>query len=214
MKQLAFILVLALLICACGCQPSSLSNGGISTKPSNTDPSVSDALPTDKTEPSATVDLPSVEPDESTPAAEVETLEYVVLEEDDRVFGEPDFDQYVVLIIRSAEDCEDWLLELLDTRIENYGEGYFNDHSIVMICSTTGSIANRYRIADVSETDNGYLFSLEYCMPEGGADMCWYGSVVVAVDRVIPEDAVIQVESTTVHMTNDEYEAYFGDTGC
>ena len=198
MKQLALILILALLIFTCGCQPASLSSGP-STEPSKTEPSV---------------DVPATEPSQTelsrgnTNANSV----YTVLDENGRLYGEPEVGQPAISIIRSTEESPDWLVELLETTVENYSENYFEDHSVVVICCVTGSTVARYRVADVSEADDGgYLFNLEYCMPEMGNEMMWKCSVVVAVNQAIPEDAVIQVEITSVFMSNEEFEAYFGE---
>ena len=212
MKQLAMILVLALLICACGCQPASLSSGGgESTEPSGTAPS----MDVPDTEPSETED--SLGGEDTTPATELPgtPIEYLTLVEDDGIYGDSDSYERTIGIMRSREECPDWVLELLNEKAEDYGEDYFNDHTVVVIGSRTGSPSTLYRAVGAAKTeDSSYLLHLECCSREMGADVVWYSRVAIVVNCAIPEDADIQVVTTTVIMSNEEFEAYFGDTGC
>ena len=196
MKQLALILVLALLICACGCQPASLSGGGESTEPSASDPIETVTDPSE--------DVLATEPPETDlatePSEEALATDYLTLFEGLGYYGEPDENGEVpeIGVLRSAEDCDAWMLELLETKVEAYSEDYFDDHSVVLICYKAGSIDDTIRVVDVSETgEGGYLFNLEEILPSMWRNESSALLVVVAVNKVITVDD-IQVELTYI----------------
>ena len=209
MKQLAIILVLALLICTCGCQPASLS-GGPSTEPS-TEPS--------KTEPS--VDVPATEPSQSALDQDGENVqpavfEYIVLDEEYGPYAVNCGEQFVA-VIRSAEEFKDTYGidsgEIFDEKIEGHEDRLLTDYSVIIIsyyfyepnCAIP-------RVVGVSETDDGgYQIDVELCEP----DIETYPSVVsravwLLVNRYIPEGAVIDVKETSAVLPVDEFDAYFG----
>ena len=192
MKQLALILVLALLICACGCQPASLSSGGASTEPFASDPSETAPLQTEELAP----------------------FEYECIVEANAYCGtmNPALGKPEVAVVNSEED-ELWVL--YGNKVESYNENFFEDHSLIFISFATESLDIKQRMCSISETKNGeYLVSIETCSPD--MELTKYGGgsrVLIVVNRVLTDDAVIRVEEIPVTLPVEEFDAYFGTNG-
>ena len=145
-------------------------------------------------------------PTESNPAP----FAYETLLEDAGSFGQPEPQKPAVTVFQSKEDCSDRILEL----VEPYGDNFFEDHSLIAVSYMDGYYIIRHRVLEVVETElGGYLIKVEECFPEVEAmeDMCGYSAVLIAVNRVIPKDAVIQVETSNVTMPVKDYNEYFGE---
>ena len=196
MKQLAIVLVLALLICACGCQFWGGSDNGLSTGPSDTDP--------------------ANDPSETAPSQneDYDLFEYECIVEDGLLFettnlalGKPE-----VAVVNSEED-ELWAV--YSYMVESYNENFFEEHSVIFVSFITESLDIKQRMCSVSVAENGeYLVSIETCSPD--VEMTKYGGgsrVLIVVNRVLTDDAVIRVEEIPVTLPVEEFDAYFGTNG-
>ena len=193
MKQLAIVLVLALLMCTCGCQPASLSGGGASTEPSASDPI-------------ETVTAPAISDSILT------EIEYTYKSIGAHTLGNPDVGKPEVFLVNSEKD-ELWV-DGYAQNVDSYSETFFEEHSIILFCAVQQYVVYQHRVVSVSKTENGeYLVSIERCTP---ADVEWptkYGGCVsysIVVNCVLPDDAVIHIEEVPVTLPVEEFDAFFG----
>ena len=205
MKSFALILVLFLLVFACGCQSASLSGGG-ATEPSNTEPT---QAPTDPTE--ATQATDPTEPTEivKTPIA------FVNIVESDSHIGDPGTHEMQIKVIRSVEECSDWLLEELTEKVDAFDDRYFDNHTVVWLSDYAANTGEWIKVTEAFLTDDGGLFlNVDHVFEDMGGESICTTYAIVAIEYILPEAADVQVEVTNVLMTYDEFNDYFGESGC
>lgn len=117
---------------------------------------------------------------------------------------------YFPKVVRSVEELVDYCGELVSQ--ETYDSDFFAENSLILFDYSLGTAQERIVIEDVTENEDETvnLVVVDY-MPEGGSSVCYHGTYVIAVNRVLNQEQVSRTVEQII-LPYAEYMERFGDT--